>query len=184
MRVSGEDARTADGMEHRPLGWHPDYAANFASVTRLLPGLDSPNALGTYHTDIEEAAAAAVQAAGGDPKSLHEAQSRSNWLCWKEAMDCELSTLQQAGTWETVPRPKDKNAVRLVLGVVNPFTVDDTLVFQTQYCLPCSGLLQCPSLPSSGASRSKSLQGCTLCNDLGSPPAAWTAAAAASSVSV
>jgi len=56
-------------------------------------------------------AAAAVQAAGRDPKSLHEAQSRSDWPSWKEAMDHELSTLKQARTWETVPRPKDKNVV-------------------------------------------------------------------------
>ena len=107
--ISGEGM--ADRIEHRPPGWHADYAADFASVTGLLPDFDSPNALGAYHTDVEEAAAAAVQVAGGDPKSLREVQSRSDWPSWKEAMDHELSTLQQAGTWETVPCPKDKNIV-------------------------------------------------------------------------
>jgi len=107
--ISGEG--TADGTEHRPPGWHADYTADFASVTRLLPDFDSPNMLGAYHMDIEEAAAAAVQAAGGDPKSLHEVQSHSNWPSWKEAMDCKLSTLKQAGMWETVLHLKDKNVV-------------------------------------------------------------------------
>ena len=102
---------TADRTEHRPPGWHADYATDFASVTGLLPDFDSPNTLGAYHTDIEEAAATAVQAVGGDPKSLCEAQSCSNWPSWKEAMDREQSTLKQAGTWETVPRLKGKNVV-------------------------------------------------------------------------
>jgi len=117
--ISGEGM--ADRIEHRPPGWHADYAADFASVTGLLPDFDSPNALGAYHTDVEEAAAAAVQVAGGDPKSLREVQSRSDWPSWKEAMDHELSTLQQAGTWETVPCPKDKNVV------------DCKWVYQTKY---------------------------------------------------
>jgi len=55
--ISGEG--TADGTEHRPPGWHADYATNFTSVTRLLPDFDSPNTLGAYHTDVEEAAAVA-----------------------------------------------------------------------------------------------------------------------------
>jgi hypothetical protein len=101
---------TGDGVVHRPPGSHPDYA-DAASLTGLLPDLDSPDADAAFHADIEEAAAAAVQAAGGDLKSLHEAQSRSDWPCWKEVMDRKLSTLQQAGTWETVPRPTDKNVV-------------------------------------------------------------------------
>jgi len=46
-----------------------------------------------------------------DPKSYSEAQSCSNWPRWKEAMDCELTTLEKAGTWITVPRPPDKNVV-------------------------------------------------------------------------
>jgi hypothetical protein len=101
---------TGDGVVHGPPGSHPDYA-DAASLTGLLPDLDSPDADAAFHVDIEEAAAAAVQAAGGDPKSLREAQTRSDWRSWKEAMDRELSTLQQAGTWETVPCPTDKNVV-------------------------------------------------------------------------
>ena len=49
----------------------------------------------------------AIEEDGTDPKSLAEAQSRSDWPRWKEAMDKE-----KAGTWKTVPRPNDKNIVR------------------------------------------------------------------------
>jgi hypothetical protein len=95
---------------HRPPGSYPDYA-DTTSLTGLLPDLDSPDADAAFHMDIEEVAAAAVQAAGGDPKSLCEAQTCSDWCSWKDAMDRELSTLQQAGTWETVLHPTDKNVV-------------------------------------------------------------------------
>jgi hypothetical protein len=83
---------TADGVVHGPPGSHPDYA-NAASLTGLLPDLDCPDADTAFYADIEEAAAAAIQAAGGDPKSLCKAQSRSDWHSWKEAMDRELTTL-------------------------------------------------------------------------------------------
>jgi hypothetical protein len=46
-----------------------------------------------------------------NPKSLLEACSRSDWLRWKEAMDCKITTLEKAGTWVTVPRPAGKNIV-------------------------------------------------------------------------
>jgi hypothetical protein len=64
-----------------------------------------------YLADVEQAIVAAVQEVKGDPKSLHEVQSQSDWPRWKEAMDKEIDALEQAGTWETVPRPKDKNVV-------------------------------------------------------------------------
>ena len=64
-----------------------------------------------FLAEIKKAIAAAVQDADGDPRSLREAQSRSDWPCWKDAMDREIQSLQQAGTWETVPRPPDKNIV-------------------------------------------------------------------------
>ena len=52
-----------------------------------------------------------MQEAGRDPKTLHEAQSRSDWPQWKAAMDREMDTLRKAGTWQTVLRPADKNVV-------------------------------------------------------------------------
>ena len=54
----------------------------------------------------------AILNAEADPKTLAEAQSRSNWPCWKEAMDHELATLERVGTWMDVPCPSDKNIVR------------------------------------------------------------------------
>ena len=67
--------------------------------------------LNTFLAEIEEAIAAAVQDADRDPRSLREAQSCSDWPCWKDVMDREIQSLQQAGTWETVPCPPDKNIV-------------------------------------------------------------------------
>ena len=64
-----------------------------------------------FLAEIEEAIAAAVQDAEGDPRSFREAQSCSDWPCWKDVMDREIKSLQQAGTWETVPHPPDKNIV-------------------------------------------------------------------------
>jgi hypothetical protein len=53
----------------------------------------------------------AIQDVDSDPKSLLEAHSCCDWLRWKEAMDCEIATLEKAGTWVTVPRPAGKNIV-------------------------------------------------------------------------
>ena len=56
-----------------------------------------------YQADLNNVIAAAIQDAEGDPKSLNEAQSRSDWPAWEKAMDSEIDTLRRAGTWETVP---------------------------------------------------------------------------------
>jgi hypothetical protein len=88
--------------------------------------------------DIEEAAAAAVQAAGGDPKSLREVQSCSDWLRWKEAMDCELTTLQQAGTWETVPHLTDKNVVNCKWVYRTKYSADRTIDKHKACLVTCS----------------------------------------------
>jgi hypothetical protein len=46
-----------------------------------------------------------------DPRPVDKAQSRADWHSWKAAMDREIESLRQAGTWETVPRPTSKNVV-------------------------------------------------------------------------
>jgi len=61
--------------------------------------------------EIEDVVTAAVLDVQGDPKSLREVQSRPDWLSWKGAMDRKIQSLQQAGTWETVPCPLGKNIV-------------------------------------------------------------------------
>ena len=60
---------------------------------------------------FESIIAAAVQETEGHPNSVLEAQARPDWPKWKEAMDREIASLEQAGTWNTVPRPRGKNIV-------------------------------------------------------------------------
>ena len=55
--------------------------------------------------------AQAISKTQGDPQSVDEARSRSDWPLWQEAMDREMKTLEDAGTWETVPRPTDHNII-------------------------------------------------------------------------
>jgi len=52
-----------------------------------------------------------IEEVENDPKSLSEAQACGNWSHWKEAMDAEITTLDQAGTWSDVPRLAHKNIV-------------------------------------------------------------------------
>ena len=49
----------------------------------------------------EEIIATTIQEVEGDPKSVQEAQYRSDWPHWKEAMDREIGSLEHAGTWTT-----------------------------------------------------------------------------------
>ena len=75
--------------------------------------LDKSGADPLFHSDLELAAAAttALEDANGDPKTVREARSRPDWLLWKEAMDREMATLDEAKTWHTIPRPHGKNIV-------------------------------------------------------------------------
>ena len=85
-------------QQHRDSG---ALAANFASTS-----IDF-----AYLTDCEELFEASITEFQDDPKSLTQAQSRSNWPQWQEAMDRKIAMLEQAGTWISVPRPADKNIV-------------------------------------------------------------------------
>ena len=75
--------------------------------------LDKSGADPPFHSDLEIAAAAttAIEDVNGDPKTVREARSRSDWPLWKEAMDKEMATLDEAETWHTIPRPQGKNIV-------------------------------------------------------------------------
>ena len=57
----------------------------------------------------DDAAPDAFQDAEGDPKSLSEARSRADRLCWQAAMDRELKALERTGTWAIALRPEAWN---------------------------------------------------------------------------
>jgi len=59
----------------------------------------------------EEVIAAMIQEMEGDPKTVQEARSHSDWLKWKEAMDCKIVLLKHTGTWTTILCPHGKNVV-------------------------------------------------------------------------
>jgi hypothetical protein len=61
--------------------------------------------------EIDTTMAAAAHDTNDDLRSVSEARSRPNWPEWQRAMEHKIETLECAGTWETVPRPKDKNIV-------------------------------------------------------------------------
>ena len=94
-------------------GYHPYRQGTSASAAELttdvIPGFSSGDF--AFYAGFDDVIAAALQDAEGDPKSLSEARSRADWSNWKAAMDREMSTLEEAGTWSTVLRPAGKNIV-------------------------------------------------------------------------
>jgi hypothetical protein len=98
---------SADGTSHSYMGWHPYHV----SLTELEAGTDTGHAKYAYLAGFDDLIAAAIKEAEGDPKSVKEARSCSDWPHWKEAMDCEIDALEKAGTWTTVSCPADKNIV-------------------------------------------------------------------------
>src|SRR5579863_3759009 len=43
--------------------------------------------------------------------TYEEAQKRSDWVKWTQAIKAELTSLETNGTWTLVQRPKDANVV-------------------------------------------------------------------------
>ena len=64
-----------------------------------------------FHVALNALITSAMQEICSDPKTLKEVQSCLDWPLWKEAMDKEMDTLQQAGTWSTVDCLPGKNIV-------------------------------------------------------------------------
>lgn len=101
-------------------GYHPDYiepdstneAALLAQLEEQIDDDYDDDEYDAYNTlDSYDIIASAIQETQSDLKTLREAQSRTDWPQWKEAMDCEIATLEHAGTWTTVPCPSRKNIV-------------------------------------------------------------------------
>lgn len=51
------------------------------------------------------------EAEGLEPSTIQDAKMRSDWMKWKEAVNVEMKSLDEAHTWDIVKRPKDKNVV-------------------------------------------------------------------------
>jgi Reverse transcriptase (RNA-dependent DNA polymerase) len=56
-----------------------------------------------------------LQDLDGDPGSLSEAKLRTDWPQWEKAINTELKTVEDAGTYEEVLRPPGKNIVNCKL---------------------------------------------------------------------
>ena len=82
--------------------------ASEANSTSFTPD-DEPDWV--YVTSLNDDLTKKVQDVEGDPKSVSEARSRSDWSYWKEAMDREMAALERAGTWTSAARPPDTNIV-------------------------------------------------------------------------
>jgi Reverse transcriptase (RNA-dependent DNA polymerase) len=104
--VKGEGSMDGKGKKAMPgfQGWHLDSSS--ICTDNAVPQDFIFSAI-----PVDDIIFAAIQDAQGDPKTLHEAQSRSDWPEWQQAMDREIAMLQQAGTWTDVEWPADKNVV-------------------------------------------------------------------------
>jgi hypothetical protein len=61
--------------------------------------------------DYEVAMAAMTAEAEAIEPSFEEAQHRSDWPKWQEAIAVEIATLKKAGTWNLIERPANTNVV-------------------------------------------------------------------------
>ena len=81
----------------------------------LAPGIQKPSddwavvVVGCVDEYVFVAEIGAAEAL--EPQSLAEAKSRPDWLLWEKAVDEEMKSLQDAGTWEVVEMPKDVNII-------------------------------------------------------------------------
>ena len=64
-----------------------------------------------FISELTPIVAEAISDSRDDPSTVKEARSRSDWPLWQQAMEREMKTLKDAGTWETVPRPTGRNIV-------------------------------------------------------------------------
>jgi hypothetical protein len=87
---------------------HSDY--NFPGALSAFTS-DSNYTEFAYLAGSEELMEAALTEIPGDPKTLSQVCSHSDWPQWQQAMDREINTLEEAGTWTTVSRPPGKNII-------------------------------------------------------------------------
>ena len=104
--TSGEEYEFPPGPNESRL-YHPDWPGHRTTGSMAI----DDNLDYAYLAGCDELLEAAVAESHDDPKSLAQARSRVDWPKWQEAMDREIATLEEAGTWATVPRPTGKNIV-------------------------------------------------------------------------
>jgi hypothetical protein len=106
--TKGEGSMDGKGKKVVPgfRGWHP----NTEHSSACTDDTDTQDFIFSA-IPVDNIIFVAIQDTQGDPKTLHEAQSCSDWPQWHEAMDREIATLQQARTWIDVERPPGKNVV-------------------------------------------------------------------------
>jgi hypothetical protein len=95
--AKGEGSTDGKGKKAMPgfQGWHPDSSS-------ICTNDADPQDFIFSAILVNDIIFVAIQNAQGNPKTLNEAQSHSDWLQWQEAMDREIVTLRQARTWTEV----------------------------------------------------------------------------------
>jgi hypothetical protein len=81
------------------------------AVAELVDELAYLGADCVFITELTPVVVEVISDTRGDPTTVNEAQSRSDWPSWQQAMDREMKMLKDVGTWEMVPRPTGRNIV-------------------------------------------------------------------------
>ena len=81
----------------------------------------------------------------GDPRTVAQAQSCPDWPDWKAAMDREIRSLEEAGTWETVQHPHNRNIVGCKWVLQAKCTVEGALDKRKGH-LVAHGFMQVPGI--------------------------------------
>ena len=74
-------------------------------------GSEDDNAVVVGELGIDQAMATVIQDAEGLMPTYEEARRRPDWPKWDEAIQKELKSLKDSGTWRLVKRPPDANVV-------------------------------------------------------------------------
>jgi len=101
--MDGKGNKTIPGFR----GWHPDHPEQLSICTDDIEVQDY-----IFSMEIDDnTVLSTIQNVQGDPRSIHKAQAHLDWSQWKTAIDKEIATLEQAGTWIDVEQPPGKNIV-------------------------------------------------------------------------
>src|SRR6202522_700164 len=92
--------------------------SNRSKAQKVFPGIQLPTAdkadtndWATNAIDEYVFAAETTNSEALEPQSLNEVKSRPDWKLWEKAIEEELETLREAGTWELVDVPEGVNVV-------------------------------------------------------------------------